>query len=98
MELSEADLRRIAHLARLELGDADLLALHRTLTSIFNMIDDLSRPNTDDIAPMAHAQPITLPLRDDVVNEPNTVEHRNHYQRGAPAVEKGLFLVPKVIE
>ncbi len=98
MELSTEDVRRIAHLARIELGDAETDALHETLMSIFGLIDDLSRVDTARIVPMAHTQPITLPLREDVVTEPDDTEHRDYYQSAAPAVENGLFLVPKVIE
>lgn len=98
MELSTEDVRRIAHLARIELDDVELGALHKTLTSIFGMIDDLSRLDTEHVVPMAHAQPVTLPLREDVVTEPGDVAHRDDYQNGAPAVEDGLYLVPKVIE
>jgi aspartyl-tRNA(Asn)/glutamyl-tRNA(Gln) amidotransferase subunit C len=44
---------------------------------------------------MAHAQEVTLPLRDDLATEPDL---RERYQAVAPAVEDGLYLVPKVLE
>jgi aspartyl/glutamyl-tRNA(Asn/Gln) amidotransferase, C subunit len=98
MDFSTEDVRRIAHLARIEVGDAELNALHGSLTAILDMINDLSRLDTENVVPMAHAQPVTLPLRDDVVTEPGDVAHRDHYMSGAPAAQDGLFLVPKVIE
>ncbi|MCL2298123.1 MAG: Asp-tRNA(Asn)/Glu-tRNA(Gln) amidotransferase subunit GatC [Proteobacteria bacterium] len=95
MALSQNEIQRIAHLARIEIDESLLLRLQQQLGSIFGMIDVLSKIETDGVLPMAHAQPLTLPLRDDVVTEPN---RRDDYQRGAPAVQDGLFLVPKVIE
>ncbi|MDR0769984.1 MAG: Asp-tRNA(Asn)/Glu-tRNA(Gln) amidotransferase subunit GatC [Burkholderiales bacterium] len=95
MALSQNEIQRIAHLARIELDDAMLPHLQRQLGSIFGMIDTLSKVDTDGVTPMAHAQPLALPLRDDEVTEP---DRRDHYQQGAPAVQDGLYLVPKVIE
>ena len=51
--------------------------------------------DTEGIVPMAHAQEVTLPLREDRVTEP---DRRALYQSVAPAVHDGLYLVPKVIE
>jgi aspartyl-tRNA(Asn)/glutamyl-tRNA(Gln) amidotransferase subunit C len=98
MELSTSDLQRIANLARIELTDAEMPPLREKLSAIFKMIDDLLSVNTDGVEPMAHAQPVTLPLREDKVAEPTDIETRDRYQKGAPAVEDGLFTVPKVIE
>ena len=45
--------------------------------------------------PVATVRDVTLRLADDVVTE---TDDREANQRSAPAVENGLFLVPKVIE
>ncbi|MDR0588336.1 MAG: Asp-tRNA(Asn)/Glu-tRNA(Gln) amidotransferase subunit GatC [Burkholderiales bacterium] len=98
MKLSASDIQRIAHLARIDLSPDELSPLRDKLASIFDMIDALSKVNTDNVTPMAHAQPVVSPLRQDKVMEPETEEQRDLYQKGAPAVSDGLFLVPKVIE
>ena len=65
------------------------------LEAIFALIDELQAVDTTGIEPMAHAQDVMLPLRDDVVTE---TDQHELFQRVAPAVEDGLYLVPKVIE
>ncbi|MDX2219015.1 MAG: Asp-tRNA(Asn)/Glu-tRNA(Gln) amidotransferase subunit GatC [Burkholderiales bacterium] len=99
MSLSDADVRRIAHLARLALsdteGDTDVEAARGQLNGIFAMIETLRAVDTTGVAPMSHAVDMSQPLRPDVVTEPDL---RDKYQAIAPAVENGLYLVPKVIE
>lgn len=95
MTISLADVQRIAHLARIEIDQAEAEAMRGQLAAIFAMIDELDAMDTTGIAPMAHAQDLMLPLREDRVTE--TDQHAL-FQRMAPAVERGLYLVPKVIE
>lgn len=95
MSLSDADVRRIAHLARLAVSDADVAAARDQLNGIFAMIETLRAVDTRDVAPMAHAVEMSQRLREDAVTEPDL---RDKYQQVAPAVENGLYLVPKVIE
>jgi aspartyl-tRNA(Asn)/glutamyl-tRNA(Gln) amidotransferase subunit C len=95
MAFSQNEIQRIADLARIEIDEAALPRLQQQLDSIFGIIDALSKIDTQGVTPMAHAQPLTLPLRDDKVTEP---DRRDCYQQGAPAVQDGLYLVPKVIE
>ncbi len=59
------------------------------------MIDELNAVDTKGVVPMAHAQDLMLPLREDAVTEGDQHEL---FQSVAPAVERGLYLVPKVIE
>ena len=95
MSLSLADVRRIAHLARIEIDEAEADDVRRKLDAIFALIDELQAVDTTGVVPMAHAQDVTLPLREDRVTE---ADSHVVYQGVAPAVEDGLYLVPKVIE
>ena len=95
MTLSVADVHRIAHLARIEIDAGQAEEVRAKLDAIFAMINELSAVDTTGVEPMAHAQDVSLALRDDAVTE---TDERARYQRIAPSVEDGLYLVPKVIE
>ena len=95
MTISDADVHRIAHLARIEIDAGQADEVRAKLDAIFGMINELAAVDTQGVVPMAHAQDVTLPLREDRVTE---TDRRAAYQRVAPAVENGLYLVPKVIE
>ncbi len=95
MALTLADVARIAHLARLEIDPAEAAAVHRKLESIFGLLGELDAVDTTGVEPMAHAQDVAMPLREDVVTE---ADQHALFQKGAPAVEDGLYLVPRVIE
>ena len=95
MALSSEDVQRIAHLARIEITPAEAVDVRAKLDSIFDLIGRMRAIDTADIVPMSHAQDVTLPLREDAVTE---TDRREVYQSVAPAVQNGLYLVPKVIE
>ncbi|WP_044872108.1 Asp-tRNA(Asn)/Glu-tRNA(Gln) amidotransferase subunit GatC [Pseudomonas sp. LFM046] len=95
MALERSDVEKIAHLARLGLNEADIPRTTETLNNILGLIDAMQAVNTDGIEPMAHPLDATQRLRADRVTE---VNRRDAYQSIAPAVEDGLYLVPKVIE
>jgi aspartyl-tRNA(Asn)/glutamyl-tRNA(Gln) amidotransferase subunit C len=95
MTLTLDDVARLAHLARIEIDADAAREVHAKLESIFGLLNELNAIDTHGIEPMAHAQDVALPLRDDVVTE---TDHHTEYQSIAPAVDKGLYLVPKVIE
>lgn len=95
MSLSHQDVARIAKLARISVTDEEIEAVGSQLNNIFGLIEKMQAVNTDGIEPMAHPQDVGLRLRDDVVTE---TDRRAAFQAVAPQVEKGLFLVPKVIE
>jgi aspartyl-tRNA(Asn)/glutamyl-tRNA(Gln) amidotransferase subunit C len=95
MPLSTADIHRIAHLARIEIDAAQAEEVRAKLDAIFAMINELRAVDTTGVVPMAHAQDVMLPLREDLVTE---TDQHPLYQAVAPAVEDGLYLVPKVIE
>ena len=111
MSLTPQDISRIASLARLELPAAQSERMLHQINAFFGIVAQISAVDTTGVVPMAHpvdamptlrqhipdanAQGITLRLRPDLASEPNG---REANQRSAPAVERGLFLVPKVIE
>jgi aspartyl-tRNA(Asn)/glutamyl-tRNA(Gln) amidotransferase subunit C len=95
MSLSTQDVKKIAHLARLEASEAEVAATHASLTRILGLIEQMNAVDTKSVAPMAHPQDAHLRLREDRVSEP---DQRDKFQQVAPATEAGLYLVPKVIE
>jgi aspartyl-tRNA(Asn)/glutamyl-tRNA(Gln) amidotransferase subunit C len=99
MSLTSQDINRIANLARLELQPQEGERMLAQINGFFSIVEAMQAVDTTGIVPMAHPvaaiQDITLRLRPDVASEPN---QRELNQRSAPAVERGLFLVPKVIE
>lgn len=99
MALTPADVSRIAHLARLELAAAEQAAMLGQLNDFFSIVERMSAVDTTGVeplyTPLSAVQEVSLRLRDDAVTEG---DERAANQRSAPAVEDGLFLVPKVIE
>ena len=95
MALNQDQVRGIAELARLEINEADIADYQKNLSSILDLVDQLSAVDTKDVEPMAHPLDAVQRLRADVVTEDN---QREHLQTVAPSVEGGHFLVPKVIE
>lgn len=99
MSLTRTDIDRIAHLARLELDDSQSERMLTKLNGFFGIVEAMRAVDTTGVEPLAHpvaiVRDVQLRLRDDVVTEP---DQRAANQRSAPAVEDGLFLVPRVIE
>ena len=95
MALDKRDVENIAHLARLAISEEDVPAYAENLSSILTLVEQMNAVDTAGVEPMAHPLEMAQRLREDVVTEQN---QREHFQQHAPAVENGLFLVPKVIE
>ncbi len=99
MALTPQDVSRIAHLARLELRPDEEAAMLAQLNDFFGIVEQMGAVDTSGVeplyTPLSAVQAVHLRLRDDVVSE---TDERATNQRSAPAVEDGLFLVPKVIE
>ena len=99
MPLTPQDVSRIAHLARLELQPGEQAVLLTQLNGFFSIVEQMSAVDTSGVeplyTPLSAVSEVTLRLRDDKVTES---DQRAENQRSAPAVEDGLFLVPKVIE
>ena len=99
MSLTSLDIARIATLARLQLAPDESERMLGQINGFFDLVETMRAVDTTGIEPLAHPvaaiEDITLRLREDVISEPN---NRDANQKSAPAVERGLFLVPKVIE
>ena len=99
MSLTSTDIARIAHLAQLDLKPAESERMLTQINGFFDIVEQMRAVDTTGIEPLAHPvaamQDVQLRLREDVASEPN---QREANQQSAPAVEHGLFLVPKVIE
>ncbi len=99
MALTPQDVSRIAHLARLELQPEEQASMLAQLNGFFGIVEQMSAVDTSGVeplyTPLSAVSRVELRLRDDVVTES---DQRALNQRSAPAVEDGLFLVPKVID
>lgn len=95
MPLTNEDVRKVAHLARLAMTENEIEATRYRLSGIFDLIAEMQAVDTEGIEPMSHAQDLPQRVREDVVTE---VDQRELFQSIAPQVEAGLYLVPQVIE
>ena len=95
MSLSNADVRKVARLARLAMSETEIESARAQLSGIFNLIAEMQAVDTTGIEPMSHAQNVSQRLREDKVTETN---QREAFQAIAPQTEAGLYLVPQVIE
>ena len=99
MALTPQEIARVANLARLELSSTESERMLAQLNGFFGIVEKMQAVDTSGVAPLSHPvaaiEDVQLRLREDIASEPN---NREANQRNAPAVERGLFLVPKVIE
>ena len=95
MTIQAADVRRIAHLARIAIDDQDIERFAANLSAILEFVEQMNAVDTDKVMAMAHPQDAVQRLRPDVVTECN---QREAFMRNAPLAESGLYLVPRVIE
>jgi aspartyl-tRNA(Asn)/glutamyl-tRNA(Gln) amidotransferase subunit C len=95
MAVDQATVRRIAHLARIKLADAEVPHLADELNSILAFVEELSSVNVEGVEPMTSVMPMHLYERVDVVNDG---EIADQVVANAPATEDHFFIVPKVVE
>ena len=95
MSLKQDEIIKIANLAKLNISGEQMEGYEQHLTSILDLVEQMNSVDTSGVDPMSHPLHMTQRLREDVVTEDN---QREHFQEHAPSVEKGLFVVPKVIE
>nr|VFK37121.1 MAG: aspartyl/glutamyl-tRNA(Asn/Gln) amidotransferase subunit C [Candidatus Kentron sp. SD]VFK41227.1 MAG: aspartyl/glutamyl-tRNA(Asn/Gln) amidotransferase subunit C [Candidatus Kentron sp. SD]VFK78307.1 MAG: aspartyl/glutamyl-tRNA(Asn/Gln) amidotransferase subunit C [Candidatus Kentron sp. SD] len=93
--MDKAEVEKIASLARLTIEPENVAHYAQDLSKILALVKQMEKLDTATVAPMAHPLDATQRLRSDIVTETN---QRKHFQENAPLVEKGLYLVPKVIE
>ena len=95
MSLSHDQVRRIAALARLDIVAEESETVLERLNRVLGFIDHMRSVDTTGIEPMSHPLDLVQRLRPDEVTQ---TDRHELYQSVAPAVEQGLYLVPKVIE
>ena len=96
MSISRPEIENIARLARLALTEQEIPLYVDGLSRILGLVEQLNRADTSTVAPMAHPLPGQRQrLRADTITE---TDQHELYQRKAPQVEAGLYLVPRVIE
>jgi aspartyl-tRNA(Asn)/glutamyl-tRNA(Gln) amidotransferase subunit C len=95
MSIDSDDVQKIAHLARLQVDDNKIDEYANQINNVLSLVEEMQAVDTTGIVPMSHPMHLTQRLREDIVTETN---QRDLMQQGAPAVENGLFTVPKVIE
>jgi len=95
MGIDNSEVKKIAHLARLQVDEQEAQRYADSLSRILGLIEQMNAVDTTGIEPMAHPLDMQLRLRED---QPTETDQRDRYQQSAPAVEAGLYLVPKVIE
>jgi aspartyl-tRNA(Asn)/glutamyl-tRNA(Gln) amidotransferase subunit C len=95
MTIDRAQVERIAHLARLAISEDEAREYARQLSDILDLVHRMNAVDTAAVVPMAHPLNTTQRLRPDAITEGN---ERERLQGGAPLVQEGLYLVPKVIE
>ena len=95
MSLDLDQIRRLARLARIAVSDAEALATAEQLNGVLRLIEEMQSVDTTGIEPMSHAMDLAQRLRADQVTE---TDQHVEFQAVAPAVESGLYLVPRVIE
>ena len=95
MSLTTGDVKKIAHLARINMSEEDIAFYTPQLTTILQFVEQMNQVDTSHIEPMANPLDLSQRERADVVTETN---QRAAFQAIAPQVEAGLYLVPKVID
>ena len=95
MKFDNNEIKKIAHLARININENEAIKVSEKLEGILGLIDQMTQVNTDNIEPMAHALDITQPLREDKVTEGDI---REKSLKLSKATDQSLFIVPRVIE
>ena len=95
MALDKTEIEKIAHLARLHIGESETEKVATRITDILVLIDQMQSVDTDAVEPLAHPLDLVQRLRADEITEDN---QRDRLQKLAPESEDGLYLVPKVLE
>lgn len=95
MSVDQTEIEKIAQLAKIRVSDADIDDVTARIASILELVDKMQATDTTGVEPMANPLNACQRLREDAVTEE---DRRGDFQALAPAVEDGLFLVPRVVE
>ena len=95
MQVDEATVRRIAHLARIKITDAEAKGLKSELSGILNWVEQLDKVDTSLVEPLTRVVPIELKEREDRVTDGDIADD---IVKNASMVEDHFFVVPKVVE
>jgi len=95
MSVDLSAVRRIAHLARIGVSEAEIPHLQGEINAILRFVQALEAVDVEGVEPMTSVIPIRLPMRDDVVTDGDIADK---VLANAPLTGDGFFLVPKVIE
>jgi len=95
MEVNDALVDKVAHLARLKFDDSEKESIKKDLQNMIAFADKLNELNLDGVEPMIHMSDEVNVLRDDVVK--GSVS-REHAMKNAPEHDDKFFKVPKVIK
>ena len=95
MAIEPEEVKKIAYLARIQVNEESAAKLTHDLSQILDFVDQMKSVDTATIEPLSNPLEMSQPLRTDWVTE---TDQREALQAIAPAIENGLFLVPRVIE
>ncbi len=95
MTIERADIEKLAELSRIGISEENITETTRSIAEVLKLVDQLQAADTEGVEPMAHPLDEVQRLRPDAVTEQ---DQRERFQAIAPAVEQGLYLVPKVID
>ncbi len=95
MQINEATVRKIAHLARIKVTDEEAKSLESELSAILTWVGELDEVDTSDVEPMTSAVDTVMKKREDIVTDGGYAER---VTKNAPLKEDNFFLVPKVVE
>lgn len=95
MQINEATVRKVAHLARIKVTDEEAKSLETELTSILEWVEQLNEVDTENVEPMTSAVETAVKMREDVVTDGG---YAGRIIRNAPKSDDNFFVVPKVVE
>ena len=95
MSIDKETARKVAHLARIAVKEADLPKLAGELSAVLAFMEQLNEVDVGGIEPMTSVTPMRLVRRPDVVTDGNI---QAQILKNAPDAREGFFAVPKVVE
>ena len=95
MSINKDQIKYLSLLSRMDIQESEINDVEEKLTKIIDFVDQLQSIDTDEIEPMAHPLNQSQRLRADKVVEEN---NRDKIQKNSKSIERGMYIVPKVIE